>query len=186
MEGRSERAHALFSRSISSAAVLVGTPFRIRALPPSTSQALRAAYIAVALHLCESLQKLEFSTSSPPTLATLCSELIYDGFHSGVSSSCSAPWRSKRFDPCFKLCPFVGNLRAKRSACIDEECCLLTTQVCSSPSLLLLATSPDSCWPLAPIEDGIFIASFRTRFRKEIIWGGKSKPVPIFPRCFDN
>jgi hypothetical protein len=68
-------------------------PFRPRRHSDHSRAALRAAYIAVALHLCESLQKLEFPTSSPTTLATLCSEL--DGFHSGVSSSCSAPWRSQ-------------------------------------------------------------------------------------------
>ena len=37
MEGRSERAHALLGRSLGSAAVLVCTPFRKRALPPLTS-----------------------------------------------------------------------------------------------------------------------------------------------------
>ena len=58
-------------------------PFRPRRHSDHSRAALRAAYIAVALHLCESLQKLEFPTSSPPTLATLCSEL--DGFHRGVS-----------------------------------------------------------------------------------------------------
>ena len=67
-------------------------PFRPRR-HSDHSRAARAAYIAVALHLCESLQELAFPTSSSPTLATLCSEL--DGFHSGVPISCSAPWRSQ-------------------------------------------------------------------------------------------
>jgi hypothetical protein len=51
---------------------------------------------------------------------------------------------------------------------------------------VFITLHPFSWWSLARFEDGIFMASFRPRFRKEMIWGVKSKPAPAFPSRVDD
>ena len=57
---------------------------------------------------------------------------------------------------------------------------------CKTVYGVFITLHPFSWWSLARFEDGIFMTSFRPRFRNEIIWGVKSKPSPAFPSRVDD
>ncbi len=57
---------------------------------------------------------------------------------------------------------------------------------CKTVYGVFITLHPFSWWSLARFEDGIFIASFRPRFRNEMIWGVKSKTSPAFPWRVDD